>query len=102
MMWFAMLSTGTSFADKVHNAYGSLDLDAHTLRVDATIHFVDATLATKFDEGIKQLRKVAEQMQPRLKALLDGVTVTPAGDTVHVVARTTSEQLSDLTKLSGR
>jgi hypothetical protein len=102
MMWFAMFSTGTSFADKLQDAYGSLDLDAQAMHVDAILHFKEAAIATKFDQGIDQVRKLAAQMRPGLKSLLDGITLTQAGDTVHVIATTTSEQIRELTALKGR
>jgi hypothetical protein len=94
-MWFAGSAEGTMIGDKVHEVFGSLDLEGG-LDVDATVEMADKKLAGQILDSIDQARDSARLLGPELKKVLDALTVKKDGDRIRFTLKVSNRQLSEL------
>lgn len=98
--WFAGSAAGTPAADKVGDAYGTIDIDSG-IKMNVTVVFKDTSLATQIESGLAQARKMSDRMPPELRSVLDKVELHRDGGTIRFVASVSDSQLQALTKLGG-
>lgn len=99
-VWFAGSAANTPAASKVGDVYGTIDI-AGGIKLDVTIGFKDAALASQLEEGLAQARKMADRMPQEVRSLLDKVELKRNGNTIRFVASVSDAQLEALTKLGG-
>jgi hypothetical protein len=100
-MWFAGSAAGSSFGDKLGEAFGSLDL-ADGLRADIVVEVKDSRLARQVVDGLDDARKAAGMLSPELKSVLDAIDITRSGDRLRIVAKLSSRQFEALMNASRR
>jgi hypothetical protein len=94
-MWFSGTATDTSFADKLREISGTIDV-ARGTTADLTLQLADEDLGPRVDEMWAQTkqRKPAE-----LANTIDRMVFERSGDRVHVVVTVDDKQLDDLARL---
>lgn len=99
-LWFAGSAANTPAASKVGNVYGTIDIDAG-VKMNVTVAFNDAALASQIENGLAQARKMADRMPPEVRSLLEHIELHRDGNTIRFVANVTDSQIEALTKLGG-
>ncbi|MBA2542659.1 MAG: hypothetical protein H0V17_23650 [Deltaproteobacteria bacterium] len=95
-MWFAgSAEEGTLIGDKVHEVFGSLDLEGG-LDVDATVQMADKRFTGQVMDSIDSARDSARLLGPELKQVLNGLTVKRDGDRIWFKLKVSNRQLNDL------
>jgi hypothetical protein len=98
--WFAGSGKGTPAADKIGDVYGSFDIDSG-LAADVTVGFTDGKLAGQLEDGLAQAKKMAGQLPPDIRGIINDVSLHRDGDSVRIVAKLSDAQLKALTKMGG-
>lgn len=96
-IWFAGSGAGTPAADKLGELFGGFDLD-NGFSIDVTFQLVDPALADKLDDGVKELKKMSDQLPANMKAAVESLKFNRSGDHVHFALKLDDKQLADLMK----
>jgi hypothetical protein len=99
-MWFAGTGEHTPFADKVGEFYGSFDISPG-IAVDATVQITNGDLIKKIEDGIDQMKKMADQLPSELKSVVEGVQLKRDGDHLRFIAKMSDEQITSLMNMAG-
>jgi hypothetical protein len=98
--WFVGSGAGTPLADKLNQAYGSIDATSG-LAVDITVGLVRVADAEKLEQGVGQLRKMSDQLPASFKDVVAALKFDRSGDRVHVALALTDAQVKSVTDQLG-
>jgi hypothetical protein len=99
-VWIAGLGAGTPIADKLDEAYGTVDL-VGGVTLDFTIAFSDAALATQIADGAAQAKQQAKSLPAELRAVIEGLVVDRSGSRVRIAAKLSEAQIKSLMAMPG-
>jgi hypothetical protein len=91
-IWFVGNAAGTPLADKIGEAYGSLEI-LPGLSLDVTVQVIDESVNKQVDQMWSQVKSAKDQLPGEMKSLIDAIELTHNGDRVHLVAKLTDAQL---------
>ena len=98
--WFVGSAAGTPIADKVGEAYGWID-GSSGLALDVTVQIKSAADIDKIDQGITQVRGMADQLPGDFKDVVKNLKFSHGGDHVHFAIALTDAQIKSLTDQLG-
>jgi len=98
--WFAGSAAGTPIASKLGEVYGSIDLEAG-ISMDVTVQVADAKMADQAEDGIKMVKKSADQMPGDLKGVIEGLDFSRDGDHLRFAVKVNEAQLKSIMSLAG-
>ena len=93
--WFAGSGAGTPIASKVGEVYGSFDLEGG-IAVDLTVQVADPKMAEQAEDGIKMVKKSADQMPGELKGVIEGLDFSRDGDHLRFAVKVNEAQLKSI------
>jgi hypothetical protein len=99
-VWFAGSADGTPLSDKVGELYGSLDISPG-LAFDVTAQITNADLAKKIEDGVDQMKKMADKMPSELKSVIEDLQLKRDGDRLRFIAKISDAQLAALVNAAG-
>jgi hypothetical protein len=99
-VWIAGLGAGTPIADKLDEAYGTIDL-VGGVAFDFTIVFTDASLASQIADGAAQAKKQAKGLPAELRPVIEGLVVERSGSRVRIAAKLNEAQIKTLMAMPG-
>jgi hypothetical protein len=99
-VWFAGTGKATPIGDKMGDVYGTMDFNAG-LGVDLTVQILNEAIANKVDEGVGQAKKMADQLPPDFKSIVDALQYSRSGDRLHFAAQLSDAQVGKLMKQAG-
>jgi hypothetical protein len=99
-IWFAGSAAGTPVADKVGELYGSFDI-APGISFDVTAQITNADLIKKIEDGVDQMKKMADQLPGDLKSVVEDLQVKRDGDHLRFIAKISDEQIASLMSAAG-
>jgi len=94
-IWFAGTGTGTLVSDKLGELFGSFDLSSG-FSADVTFQLTDAALVDKLEDGVKEIKKMSDQLPGNMKDAVDSLKFSRKGDHVHFALKLDDKQLADL------
>jgi hypothetical protein len=94
-IWFAGTGKGTIAADKLGELIGGFDLD-NGFSVDVSLQLTDPALLDKLEDGVKEIKKMSEQLPGNMKDAVNSLQFTRKGDHVRFVLKLDEKQLADL------
>jgi hypothetical protein len=94
-MWFAGSGVGTSVADKLGELYGSFDL-GNGFSADVTFQLLDKALLDKLEEGVAEIKKMADQLPGTMKDAVQSLQFSRKADHVRFAVKLDDKQLGDL------
>lgn len=94
-MWFVGSGAGTPIADKLGLVAGTMDIE-RGLSIDVTAQIVDADLADQIEKGVPEARKQGALLGDSVKAVLDQLTFSRAGDRLRFALTIDNAQLEAL------
>jgi hypothetical protein len=98
--WFAGSGTGTPIASKVGEVYGSVDLESG-IAMDVTVQVADPKMADQAEEGIKMVKKSADQLPGDIKGVIEGLDFSRDGDHLRFAVKVNEAQLKSIMSLAG-
>jgi hypothetical protein len=96
-MWFAGSGAGTPIANKLGELFGSFDL-ANGFAADVTFQLLDSNDVDKIDSGVKEMKKMADQLPGSMKEAVQSLQFDHKGDHVRFAVKLDDKQLADLMK----
>ena len=96
-IWFAGSGAGTPAADMLGELFGGFDLD-NGFSIDVTFQLVDPALADKLEDGVKEIKKMSDQLPGNMKDAIESLKFNRSGDHVHFALKLDDKQLADLMK----
>lgn len=98
--WFVASGAGTPFASTIGELYGSVDASSG-VALDVTVRLVKASDADKVEQGVAQLRKMADQMPASFKAVVTALRFDRSGERVHASVALSDSQLKSVSEQLG-
>jgi hypothetical protein len=99
-MWFAGSADGTPLADKVGEMYGSLEISPG-VAIDVTVQVTDSSLAKQAEEGIDQMKSMADQLPGDLKSVVKDLEFKRNGDRLRFAVKMSDAQISSIMSTMG-
>jgi hypothetical protein len=99
-VWFVGNGGNTPIADKLGDVYGSFDI-ASGLAADVTIQLKDSELVTKIEDGVKEMKKMSDQLPGDFKDVVEGLKFNRDGDHVRFSIKISETQLAGIIKQAG-
>jgi hypothetical protein len=99
-VWFVGTGANTPIADKLGEVYGSFDI-ASGLAADVTIQLKDSELLTKLEDGVKEMKKMSDQLPGDFKDVVEGLKFTRDGDHARFAIKISETQLAGIIKQAG-
>jgi hypothetical protein len=96
-VWFAGTGEGTPLSDKVGEFYASFDISPG-VALDATVQVTNSDLVKKIQDGVDQMKKMADQLPAEVKKVIQDLEVKRDGDHLRFVAKISDEQIAELVK----
>ncbi len=94
-MWFVGTGAGTSISDKLGELYGTFDL-SNGFAADVSFQLLDAALLDKLEEGVGEMKKMADQLPGTMKDAVKSLQFTRKGDHARFAVKLDDKQLADL------
>ncbi len=99
-VWFAGSGAGTSAAAKVGEVFGSFDMN-DGIGVDVTAQILDDAMLGKIEDGVAELKKMADSLPGSMKEVVSQLKFTRKGDLARFAIKVDNKQLADLIKQAG-
>lgn len=99
-MWFAGTGAGTTVADKLGELWGSFDM-AKGFGMDVTFQLLDGADMDKLENGIAEIKKMADQLPGSMKDAVQSLQFDRKGDHARLAVHLDDKQLADLIKQAG-
>jgi hypothetical protein len=99
-VWFAGTGTGTVISDKLGELWGSLDISSG-ISADVTFQLTDSAVLTKLEDGVKEMRKMSDQLPGDLKDIVESLQFSRKGDHVRFAIKISESQLASIVKQAG-
>ena len=96
-MWFAGSGAGTPIADKLGDLFGSFDL-GNGFAADVSFDLKDGDDVDKIDSGVKEMKKMADQLPGSMKDAVQSLQFDRKGNHVRFAVKLDDKQLADLMK----
>jgi|HubBroStandDraft_6_1064221.scaffolds.fasta_scaffold15615_2 hypothetical protein len=98
--WFAGSGAGTPLAEKVAEAYGSIDASTG-IALDITVRLIKPADAEKLEQGVGQLRKMSDQLPASFKDVVAALKFDRSNDRVHFALALSDAQLKSVSDQVG-
>jgi hypothetical protein len=99
-VWLAGIGAGTPLADKLDEAYGTIDL-VGGVTFDFTMAFADAALASQITDGVAQAKQQAKSLPAEVRPVIEGLVVDRSGNRVRIAAKLSEAQIKSLMAMPG-
>jgi hypothetical protein len=99
-VWFAGTGAGTSISDKLGELWGSFDISSG-IAADISFQLTDDTLLTKFEDGVKEMKKMSDQLPGDLKDIVESLQFSRKGDHVRLAIKISESQLAGIVRQAG-
>ena len=96
-VWFAGTGANTPISDKLGEVYGSFDI-ASGLAADVTIQITDHDLVSKLEDGVKEMKKMSDQLPGEFKSVIEGLQFSRSGDHVRFAIVISESQFAGIMK----
>jgi len=99
-VWFAGSGAGTAISDKLGELWGSFDISSG-IAADVSFQLTDDALLTKFEDGVKEMKKMADQLPGDLKDIVESLQFSRKGDHVRLAIKISESQLASIVRQAG-
>jgi hypothetical protein len=99
-IWFAGTGEGTPLSAKLGDVFGSFNIE-NGMQADVTVKLLDSKDASQIEDGLAQAKKMADQLPPNMKGVIDGIKIKRDGGQLRFMMKLSESDLASLMKMGG-